>query len=544
MGRVIRLEIDSMSSSVVQQFLRRVSRRQQFVSLARQWRFVLLIALGVYASALLVSRLFGLLPAWFTPVTLAVCPAGALILAWLFYHRTDLTEAARLADRQARTHDLFLTASLIEHSLGAYQDLVLKDAEQRAARMIPQKVVPFQWQRDAFRICVALAVLALAAYGLPQFDPFGLHKRQQQLAGQREQVRDIGKATAARAALLDQKRTGEQTDAVKQAITNLEKAFQEAKPNDKAGTLARLNEQQKILGQLWKQTSEEKLKNAMNLPPPTQSFGLADPTKTAQLQNDLQKGDVSSASKELDELNQKAQELAKTQNPVEREKLRQELMDRLQNLKDTLDSQLNSQALDSDLQRALEQLALSNVPGLSGDSLKGMGDSLKLTQEELAQLAKAMADMKNIEAALKTLQLAKALHNLRPLDGREFAGLGDLSAYASYCEGQCKTNLLGMGMGPGYGIGPRPYGDENSKTDYKPEKSASLLQPGKMLMEWKTREVSEAGPAREEYLRAIQDVRQQASEAVVQEQIPPGYQAAIKQYFDTLPHDSSANAQP
>ncbi len=386
MGRVIRLEIDSMSSSVVQQFLRRVSRRQQFVSLARQWRFVLLIALGVYASALLVSRLFGLLPAWFTPVTLAVCPAGALILAWLFYHRTDLTEAARLADRQAGTHDLFLTASLIEHSLGAYQDLVLKDAEQRAARMIPQKVVPFQWRRDTFRICVALAVLALAAYGLPQFDPFGLHKRQQQLAGQREQVRDISKATAARAALLDQKRTGEQTDAVKQAITNLEKAFQEAKPNDKAGTLARLNEQQKILGQLWKQTSEEKLKNAMNLPPPTQSFGLADPTKAAQLQNDLQKGDVSSANKELDELKQKAEELAKTQNPVEREKLRQELMDRLQNLKDTLDSQLNSQALDSDLQRALEQLALSNVPGLSGDSLKGMGDSLKLTQEELAQL--------------------------------------------------------------------------------------------------------------------------------------------------------------
>jgi hypothetical protein len=65
-----------------------------------------------------------------------------------------------------------------------------------------------------------------------------------------------------------------------------------------------------------------------------------------------------------------------------------------------------------------------------------------------------------------------------------------------------------------------------------------------MLMEWKTREVSDAGPAREEYLRAVQDVRQQASEAVVQEQIPPGYQASIKKYFDTLPNDTSANAKP
>ena len=65
-----------------------------------------------------------------------------------------------------------------------------------------------------------------------------------------------------------------------------------------------------------------------------------------------------------------------------------------------------------------------------------------------------------------------------------------------------------------------------------------------MLMEWKTREVSEAGPARDDYLRAVQDVRQQASEAVVSEQIPPGYQAAIQKYFDTLHNDSSTSAKP
>ena len=155
-----------MNPSVVQQFLRRVSRRQKIVSLARQWRFFLLIAMGFYASALLASRLFGLLPGWFTPVTLAVFPTGALVLAWIFYHRTGVTDAARLADRRTGTHDLFLTASLIEHSLGAYQDLVLKDAEQRAAQMLPQKVVPFNWQRDTFRVCAALAVLTVAVYWL------------------------------------------------------------------------------------------------------------------------------------------------------------------------------------------------------------------------------------------------------------------------------------------------------------------------------------------------------------------------------------------
>ena len=512
--------------------------------LARQWRFVLLIAAGIYAAALLASRLLGLLPAWFTPVTLAVIPLGALAIAWISYHRPAVSEAARLADARMGTHDLFLTASLIEHSLGAYQEVVLTDAEQQAGKMLPEKVVPYRWQRDVLRCGAALVVLGLGVWLLPQFDPFRLHQKQRQLAEQRERLRDISKATEARAALIEQKRAGEQADVVKQAMANLEKTFQEAKPNDKAGTLARLNEQQKILGQLWKQTSEEKLKNALNLPPPTQSFGLADPAKAEQMRNDLQKGNVASANKELDELKQKAQELAAAKDPVEREKLRQELMDRVQSLKDTLDQQLNSQAMDTDLQRALEQLALSNLPELSGESLKGMSDSLKLTQEELSQLANAMADMKNLEEALKALQLAKMLHNMKPLDGADFAKLGDLAAYAAFCAGQCQSLIGGMGLNAGYGYGPRPHGDETEASGFQPGKSPSLLQPGKMLMEWKTREVSEAGPAREEYLRAVQDVRQQASEAVVQEQISPGYQAAIKKYFDTLNNDSSATAKP
>jgi hypothetical protein len=175
-----------------------------------------------------------------------------------------------------------------------------------------------------------------------------------------------------------------------------------------------------------------------------------------------------------------------------------------------------------------------------------MHDSLKLTQNELAQLAKAMADMKNLEQMLKALQLAKALHNMQPLDGKDFMELGDLKAYAAFCQGKCDSlcKIPGMGLSPGQGYGPRPHGDENSQTDFHPEKSASLLQPGRMLMEWKTREVSEAGPAREDYLRAVQDVRQQASEAIVQEQIPPGYQATIKRYFDTLHNDATATPQP
>jgi hypothetical protein len=533
-----------MSPSVVQQFLRRVGRRQKVVSLARQWRFFLLIAVGLYASALLLSRLGGLLPGWFTPATLALLPAIALGAAWLSYRRPDPTEVARRADAQMATHDLFLTASLIDHSLGAYQDLVLNEAERRASRMLPQDVVHYPWQRDTIRVLAALGLLWLGVLLLPQCDPFGFHQRQRQLADQRERLVQTRKAIEARTALLEQKRAGDQAEVVKQAVAELKKALQEARPNDKVATLARLNEQQKLLGQLWKQTSDERLKDALHHPPPPQNFGLADPAKVERWRSDLQKGDVSSASRELDELKQKAQELAATGDPLAREKLRQELMDRLRNLKDTLAQQLNAQSVDADLQRALEQLALAQTPALSGESLKGLCDSLSLTQEELRRLAGSMADIKNLEEALRALQLARTLHNLQPLDGRDFSSFGDLAAYAAFCAGKCRSLNPGPGLGEGSGMGPRPYGDDTAESAFHPEKAASPLQPGRMLMEWKTREVSEAGPAHEDYLRAIQEVRQQASEAVVQEQIPPGYQTAIKKYFDTFHHDTPATSQP
>src|SRR5579862_4282953 len=532
-----------MSVTALQQFLRRVAWRQNVVSFARRGRLFLLIAIGLYALALLASRLLGLIPPWFAPWTLALPPAVALLFAWMFYRRPHATDAARVADAQMGTHDLFLTASVIASSLCDYQGLVLQAAEQRATGTEPGKVVPYHWQRDTLRMFAALALVAVGVCLLPQWDPFGLHQRQRQLAEKQKHLQELAKATQVRAALLENKRAGESTEAVKQAVANLEKTLQGAKPNDKVGNMAKLNEQQKILGQLWKQVSEEKLKNALNVPPPTQSFGTGDPQKAQQLKNDLEKGDISSAKKALDELKQKAEELAKTQDPVKREKLQQEMMDQLQNLKDSMDQKMNSQALDSDLQRAMEQLAMANSPTLSGESLKSMSDSMNLSKAELDALAKAMADMKNVEEALKALQMAKAANGLQPLDGKDFQGLGDLAAYEAICQGKCN----GVGNGPngsGYGVGQRPHGDDSSMSAFNPEKSPSLLQPGRMLMEWKTKEVSEAGPAREEYLRAVQDVRQQASEAVVQEQIPPGYQTAIQKYFDTLHNDAAATPKP
>jgi hypothetical protein len=92
-----------------------------------------------------------------------------------------------------------------------------------------------------------------------------------------------------------------------------------------------------------------------------------------------------------------------------------------------------------------------------------------------------------------------------------------------------------MGPRPGLGAGGKAPEDESSVTAFRPEKTNTNLTAGKMLLEWKTSEVGESGPRADALRDGIQQLKQGVSEAIVAEQIPPGYHAAIQKYFDSLP---------
>ena len=92
----------------------------------------------------------------------------------------------------------------------------------------------------------------------------------------------------------------------------------------------------------------------------------------------------------------------------------------------------------------------------------------------------------------------------------------------------------GLGMkGPGKGEGGQAPEKEDADTGFTPEQARSALTAGKMLLKWKERGLSDPGKAREEYLRNVEKIKQGVSEAILHEQIPPGYHEAIKKYFDT-----------
>ena len=534
-----------MQASTVRRLVGRVGQRIGLALFFARLHRALLVSTSAYLTLLCFSRLLGLFSTWFTPWTVLAVPVVALGGTLILHRRPTIDEAARLIDERTATKDLFLTAVLIDQASGGYKPLVLADAEQRAATIQPKQVVRYQWQRRTASAVAVGACLAAAMLWLPRFDPFGIAEKRRALSAQQERLADARRATALRIAALQQKPAADTSNRVDQAVADLQKTFSEMKPANKQANLARLNDQQQQLGQLWKQMNDEKLRNVLAQAPARQGFGATDPAKLQQWKDDLQKGDVSSVKKELEELKELAQQLAASSDPAARDKLRQEIASRLQALNDGLGQQLASPTLNAAVQRALEQLDLSRIGALSADALKGVAESLQLTEQELQQLAQAVQDMQQIEDALKTLQLARGLNDLQPLDGKQGASCKNLGDYAAMYQSLYNSvSQGGNGLGPGQGEGKRPHGDESQTAAYKSEQAASPLQPGKILLQWTTHDVSTPGKAHEDFQHAIDEVKQQASEAVVSEQIPAGYHQTIQHYFDSLGENPIPTAKP
>ena len=146
-----------------------------------------------------------------------------------------------------------------------------------------------------------------------------------------------------------------------------------------------------------------------------------------------------------------------------------------------------------------------------------------------------------LEDALKNLQTAKQLAGQGKLDGAEAKGANGMADFEKLFRekmaglGQSDGEGQDSGNGPGIGNGAKRPEDETTKTGFKTEKDISPITGGKMLLEWKTKEVGDTGARAAEYRDHVQRVKQGVSEAIQQEQVPPGYHEAIKKYFDTLP---------
>ncbi len=522
--------------SHTQHLLRQTASRLWLSARGRHWRRGGLAAVVVALVLLLAARLLGLLTIGFTPLALGALPIVALVLALALARRPSPHDTARVIDARSGGKELFLTAALIGEAPGEFQLIVVAQAEERAAQLKPADLAPWRWQRGALHALAATALLLAALRWLPQLDPFKKVEQREKTAQQEEKVNEQRKLTALRKAELAAQ-SQRQAAQMQEALAQLDKTFKEARPQEKEATLQRLAEEQRALGELWRKVNNDQLKQALERA--AQSFGREDAAQRKTWREQLQKGDLSGIKQELAALREQLQQLAATPDSAEKRAAHEQLAQQLNQFAEAMKELTRSPQVSDALSRALAQLDAAKLSQLSQEAMQDAMDSLQLSEQELEQLAQSMKDGKSLEEALKNLQMAKQLAGLGKLDGEACQGANNMGDYAAlFAQKMAQLGVAavgGAGLGQGIGDGSRRPEDDSATTGFKSEKSTSALTGGKMLLEWKTKEVGESGTRGAEFREALSRVKQGVSEALQAEQVPPGYHDAIKKYFDTLP---------
>ena len=539
-----------MQLNVTKSLLNRVGRRQGLARLGGRAHLALLILAGMYVILLLVSRLLGLFPDWFGPLSILVPPAAALLLASVFLSWPGRLDAARCVDAYLDTKDLFLTTVLVDSATGAFKPLVLEEAEFCATGVRPGDVVPLRLWPGARNSLLVMGILLAGSLFFPAFDLFG--KGEEDLVNQvrLKLLEDSRKATALRVENLKREGDRKQSEDVKTRIAELKKAFKELEPGKKNENLARLQGLRKQLNRSWREI-QEKQQNRFFLKSGAQQFGGRTSGKRSEWKKSLEKGDDSGIRKELAEVKKMAEMISAMADSQEKENLKKKLAERLEALEELSELDLNSEALRAALERALDQLEMSDLHGLESQAIDGLRETLDLSQSELERVLRSLKDLQALEAGLEAARLAEGCCASGRLSKGMPGGLSSLEDYEKFYQslmnngggsgsGQGKGSGSGEGMGgAGTGAGNRAPEAKDLETDFKSERSRSALTAGRHLLRWKTRGNAPPGKVKENYKDLIRKVKQGMSEAVLQERVPPGYHKAIQKYFDAIENRTS-----
>ncbi len=562
--------------------LKRVCQRMYLVRLGWATYVSFLVLAGVSLLFAAGVRLTGLLPAgeansWIRVVLYSV-PAVSLLGGLLFARKPAMLESARKVDAVCDTHDLFLTVTRIAQTAGEYQPLVTRDAEDQAAKIAPEKVLtldPSADPRSGRRAgsALLLACLAIAAYFLPNLDPFG----KQLIANEQKKVMDAikesQKATEIRKkALTDQNSDAEMSDDVEKALDKLAKDLKEMKKAQPVANEKKLNENQKAIGEKFSNTNKA-LKDLKKNLDSTQQFGSENSEEMRKMLDGLQQGKPEEMLKKMDAMKDKLERLMKESDPLKKSELAQQLKKDMDDMSKLAGKKAGSKGMQAALERALDQMSKAGEkPNMSTEALDAAKESMELAKMELKELAQSARDLEQLEKALENIAKAKKLNGEEQLDGEMAADATTMEDYQQLYdeimgqmggegegqegEGEGEGEGSGEGEGDGEGLGGRGIGeggkapeDDAAKTKFQTEKTKTAIKKGKILLSIKTKDAPNADmkDMQAEYRAIITDIKQATDEAIEKEQAPPGYHEGIKKYFDTLERvqgDQPASAAP
>ena len=518
--------------------LRRIRFRLRLAFFGRDFLRWLSFLLVLHAAAMVLCRACGVGVDFFPFWSFLLDPVVASAVA-LCRRVPTLFEAAHWTDQRLGSGDVFLTfLHLDDGSEQGYAPLVRRQAAEWMSRVDPRRVAPLAWGNGMRRAGVVVALVAVAFFFFPTLDPFGHREKRQEIAAEKDRLRTWRKLAEARRAELTKAGSREQhSPQAKREITALEQVFRTAAKGKKQQTMARLNERQKALGALWRERNRERLRRAFQRASAAQHLGGSGGLKKEAWLRDLGKGEATALRREIEAVRELVKRMEKSRDTAERERLEREAMQRLRALSRFAENEMGDGELANLLNEAMAQLATMKLGDLGREAEKSLLASLDLSQAEIEALAQRLRDAKTLEEALGVCQMAKAA-NMRlkeGLDGAACAQCQGLKAYAELYAKLAGRAGTGAGMkGAGHGQGGMAPEDPTRTTSFKPERSPTTLAGGRMLSQWKVREMGPKGVAREAYAASPKEVRQAVNEAILRERIPPGYHDAIRRYFSTL----------
>jgi len=546
------------SEPVALTLLNRVQARLRTVSVAQSLHRWTLGGLLVACVAVLIVRLAGLLPPdRQRPEWLLVFPATAALAAWLFHRRVERTAAARAVDQHAKTNDLFLTLATLSSSAGEYQPLVEHSAAAAATRIVPAEVVPFKVQRPVGIQACVLCVLALMVWLIPTLDPFGKVEAATKVQKQKKEIEVIRKVVKTRDEELKSviQVAEERESKILDRMQELMGALRKMKPAETKPNSQVLQNNRQSLNELWKNVSNEELREMLSQSISDQQFGGSRAQKMNEWLKQLQEGNAEQLQQQLDQAQETMESMLEAKTPEERQKLASQLRKQLQDLKKFSSEKAGSKDLENALSQALKSLEAvasqkkngesegSESEGelgeneMSQEAQQALKESLELSKKELQEIARSDKDMKQMEEALKTLQQAEKLNTEGQLDGEQCENCNSLSDYAEMYN-QMMNGRGTNGQAERDTPGAIQDEDNSDPEGYKDEKSKTQIQAGKVLLSIKTKEAATEKDFDPEELKkyesTVTEIKAGVQAAIENEQIPPGYVDGIKNYFDNL----------
>ncbi|MFO1490637.1 MAG: hypothetical protein U1F77_01740 [Kiritimatiellia bacterium] len=517
---------------------------------------------GIWLLLVLLSRLLNLFPDPVRLHALWIVLLAAAAAAPALHRRPTAPDAARRTDQALGTRDLFLTVSRLDGAPGEFKGIVESQAAEAAAAGKPAVIAPYAWRRPAGIAAGSLAALALAILLVPQLDPFKKGEERAKNEQQKKELAALRKNTDAKKKELAQKPREEVSKTTKDSLDRLRQSFQQMKPKQKEKNDEKLKEEQRDIGKQWQQQSEDLLKKSERPEDGMQSFGRTTP-RMKEWKKDLADGRTQSMQRDLDEMKKLADKARDGKSEEEKKKAAQELRERIKEMSEFAKNEGANANLAATLSQALSEMNLSEQAGLANAAMEQLKESLDVAGMQAEDLAQSMRDLKSLEKAMSAIQKARQANKASEdgLDGEKCEGDMTMEEYAQLydeimkqCQGDMAGNGQGQGQGqgggdgqgdmgngsgkgmggPGHGRGGKAETDPDQVTKFAPEKSDSAFGQGKVLLKWQTDEAAEKGEMAGNRNTSVQQTRQAVSEAIVREQVPPGYHGPIQKYFDSL----------